>query len=135
MEQVRECLDQFQPRGKILELACDTGFYAQQLLGYAQQITAIDAALETLEWNGAWNQADGCPLSTPGTHQLWWRISYGFFGNRRKREEIGGMGRASPAPYPHIFPSITATPREPTNDSIIQIAAMLEYWHQMQPLA
>jgi len=62
VEQVRECLDQFQPRGKILELACDTGFYAQQLLGYAQQIAAIDAAPETLEWNGAWNQADGCPL-------------------------------------------------------------------------
>jgi len=23
------------------------------------------------------------------------------------------MGRAKPAPYPHIFPSITSTPREP----------------------
>ncbi len=40
-------------------------------------------------------------------------MMYGFSGNRWNREEFGGMGRAKPAPYPHIFPSITATPREP----------------------
>jgi hypothetical protein len=32
-------------------------------------------------------------------------------------EEIGGIGWASPALYPHIFPTITATPRDPPNGS------------------
>jgi ubiquinone/menaquinone biosynthesis C-methylase UbiE len=51
VEQVRKSLDKFQPGGKVLELACGTGLWTQQLLGHAQQITAIDSAMEALDLN------------------------------------------------------------------------------------
>jgi 2-polyprenyl-3-methyl-5-hydroxy-6-metoxy-1,4-benzoquinol methylase len=51
VKQVRQALDQFEPSGRILELACGTGLWTQQLLGYAQQITAVDAVPEVLKLN------------------------------------------------------------------------------------
>jgi len=51
VEAVRKRLDEFQPRGKVLELACGTGLWTQQLLVHARQITAIDASAEVLELN------------------------------------------------------------------------------------
>jgi 2-polyprenyl-3-methyl-5-hydroxy-6-metoxy-1,4-benzoquinol methylase len=53
VEQVRDALNQFQPSGKVLEFACGTGLWTQQLLKYAQQITAVDAVAEVLELNRA----------------------------------------------------------------------------------
>jgi demethylmenaquinone methyltransferase/2-methoxy-6-polyprenyl-1,4-benzoquinol methylase len=53
IEQVREALDRFQPHGHVLELACGTGLWTQQLLRHAQQITAVDAVTEVLELNQA----------------------------------------------------------------------------------
>ncbi len=38
------------------------------------------------------------------------------------------MGRAKPAPYPHIFPSITATPREPKFCCAFQQFSVLHYY-------
>ena len=51
VEQVREEVDQFRPGGQVLELACGTGLWTQQLLKHAQHITAIDAVAEVLELN------------------------------------------------------------------------------------
>jgi len=51
VEQVRQAVDQFRPAGRILELACGTGLWTQQLLGHARQITAVDAVPEVLKLN------------------------------------------------------------------------------------
>jgi len=40
VEQVRGELDQFQPGGQVLELACGIGLWTQPLLKYARDITA-----------------------------------------------------------------------------------------------
>lgn len=53
VEQVRDALNRFQPGGEVLELACGTGLWTQQLLTHAQRITAVDAVAEVLELNRA----------------------------------------------------------------------------------
>src|SRR5262245_18844352 len=51
VEQVRSTLGAFTPAGSLLELACGTGLWTQQLLGTADHITAVDAAPQALELN------------------------------------------------------------------------------------
>jgi ubiquinone/menaquinone biosynthesis C-methylase UbiE len=51
VEQVRSFLNRFKPDNKVLELACGTGLWTQQLLGHARHITAVDAVSEVLELN------------------------------------------------------------------------------------
>ena len=51
VDQVRHSLDQFKPTGSVLEIACGTGLWTQQLLRCAQSITALDAVKEVLELN------------------------------------------------------------------------------------
>jgi 2-polyprenyl-3-methyl-5-hydroxy-6-metoxy-1,4-benzoquinol methylase len=53
VDHVRDALNQFQPGGNVLELACGTGLWTQQLSSHAQHIKAIDAAAEALELNRA----------------------------------------------------------------------------------
>jgi SAM-dependent methyltransferase len=48
---VRRALERFHPAGDILELACGTGLWTQQLLAGARSITAVDAAPEALALN------------------------------------------------------------------------------------
>ena len=48
---VRTALERFQPAGDVLELACGTGLWTEQLLATARRITAVDAAPEALEIN------------------------------------------------------------------------------------
>jgi SAM-dependent methyltransferase len=48
---VRTALERFHPAGDVLELACGTGLWTEQLLGTAGRITAVDAAPEALELN------------------------------------------------------------------------------------
>jgi SAM-dependent methyltransferase len=50
---VRAALDRFQPAGDVLELACGTGLWTQQLVGAARRITAVDSSPESLELNRA----------------------------------------------------------------------------------
>jgi SAM-dependent methyltransferase len=45
---LRDALDGFEPRGRILEIACGTGAWTEQLLLYSDQITALDAAPEMI---------------------------------------------------------------------------------------
>lgn len=42
-------LEQFAPRGDVLELACGTGMWTSQLARHAHSLTALDAAPEMLE--------------------------------------------------------------------------------------
>ena len=51
VEQVRNSLDRFKAEGNILELACGTGLWTQQLLRHAQNITAVDAVEEVIKLN------------------------------------------------------------------------------------
>ncbi len=51
--ELRRRLDAFRPTGNVLELACGTGLWTQQLVRYADAVTAIDAAAETLTINRA----------------------------------------------------------------------------------
>jgi SAM-dependent methyltransferase len=55
--EVEEKLEQFRPRGDILELAAGTGIWTQQLVQHAGRVTAVDAAPETLALNR--ERADG----------------------------------------------------------------------------
>jgi 2-polyprenyl-3-methyl-5-hydroxy-6-metoxy-1,4-benzoquinol methylase len=48
---VREALRRFNPRGHVLELACGTGLWTEQLLQYAAQVTALDVVPEILAIN------------------------------------------------------------------------------------
>ena len=50
---VRAALDELKPAGRILELACGTGLWTQQLARYDGILTAIDAAPEVLALNRA----------------------------------------------------------------------------------
>jgi ubiquinone/menaquinone biosynthesis C-methylase UbiE len=51
VEQVQKILNQFKPGGEVLELACGTGLWTQQLQSHAQHITAVDAVAEVLKLN------------------------------------------------------------------------------------
>jgi SAM-dependent methyltransferase len=48
---VRGALKRFRPEGDVLELACGTGLWTQQLLETARRITAVDASPEALALN------------------------------------------------------------------------------------
>jgi ubiquinone/menaquinone biosynthesis C-methylase UbiE len=50
-EQVRRELEEFEPAGEVLELACGTGLWTMELARYAASITAVDASPEVLEIN------------------------------------------------------------------------------------
>jgi len=48
---VKRALHQIRGVGHILELACGTGIWTEELLSIGQKITALDASLETIEIN------------------------------------------------------------------------------------
>jgi ubiquinone/menaquinone biosynthesis C-methylase UbiE len=50
-QQVRDALAEFQPRGDLLELACGTGIWTEQLARSASTLTAVDASPEVLAIN------------------------------------------------------------------------------------
>ena len=49
--EVRAALVAFRPGGRVLELACGTGIWTEQLLPYADELTAIDGSREMLAIN------------------------------------------------------------------------------------
>jgi ubiquinone/menaquinone biosynthesis C-methylase UbiE len=49
--ELRRALAVFRPAGEVLELACGTGLWTLELLRYATNITAVDAAAEVLAIN------------------------------------------------------------------------------------
>lgn len=51
VREVEATLEAFGPRGDVLELAAGTGLWTQQLLGFTDRVTAVDAATEMLELN------------------------------------------------------------------------------------
>jgi ubiquinone/menaquinone biosynthesis C-methylase UbiE len=42
-------IDAFEPRGRVLELACGTGWWTKELARYSSDLTAVDASPEALE--------------------------------------------------------------------------------------
>ncbi len=52
-EALRRALDEFGPRGDVLELACGTGIWTERLIRDARQLLAVDASTEMLEINRA----------------------------------------------------------------------------------
>ncbi|MCB0127563.1 MAG: class I SAM-dependent methyltransferase [Caldilineaceae bacterium] len=55
---LRRALDDFAPTGNVLELACGTGLWTEQLLCHATRITAVDASPEVLALNQQRLQSD-----------------------------------------------------------------------------
>ncbi len=53
VKKVRRELDEFKPVGHVLEIACGTGLWTEQIVQHAEQITAIDAVSEVLAINQA----------------------------------------------------------------------------------
>lgn len=51
VEEVKKELKQFNPKGNVLELACGTGWWTEELTTYADHITAVDVAPEVIEIN------------------------------------------------------------------------------------
>ncbi|MFF5079347.1 class I SAM-dependent methyltransferase [Actinoplanes sp. NPDC000266] len=51
--EVERALDDFGPAGNVLELAAGTGWWTRRLARHARQVTAVDAAPETLAINEA----------------------------------------------------------------------------------
>lgn len=50
---VFSALENFAPRGRILELACGTGIWSERLLPFASEFTAVDGSPEMLAINAA----------------------------------------------------------------------------------
>ncbi len=53
VEVLAGALETFAPRGDVLELACGTGWWTEQLARYGDSLTAVDASPEVLELNRA----------------------------------------------------------------------------------
>lgn len=51
VEQVREALQQFRPAGRVLELACGTGLWTEQIVAHADHNTAVDSSAEVIALN------------------------------------------------------------------------------------
>jgi len=49
--EVERALEEFRPRGDVLELACGTGLWTQRLVRHAERLTAIDASAEMIALN------------------------------------------------------------------------------------
>ncbi|RJR16094.1 class I SAM-dependent methyltransferase [Candidatus Microgenomates bacterium] len=49
--EVQKALQQFNPSGTVLELACGTGWWTQELVKYAEHIIAVDASNEVITIN------------------------------------------------------------------------------------
>ncbi|HSU15390.1 class I SAM-dependent methyltransferase [Longimicrobium sp.] len=51
VDELRAALERFRPAGRVLELACGTGWWTEQLVRFADRVTAVDASDEVLELN------------------------------------------------------------------------------------
>src|SRR5688572_30098971 len=50
---VSSALSSFRPAGRVLELACGTGIWSEQLIGFTSDLTALDGSPEMLALNAA----------------------------------------------------------------------------------
>ena len=51
--ELQDVLDDLSPLGNVLELACGTGWWTEQLVKRANHVTAVDASSEVIELNAA----------------------------------------------------------------------------------
>lgn len=94
-DEVREALGAFDPRGRVLELACGTGWWTKELAARATELTAVDASAEVLELNrrrvGAAENvsyvcADIFAWEPDGTYDV---VFFGFWLSHVPSTEIG----------------------------------------------
>jgi demethylmenaquinone methyltransferase/2-methoxy-6-polyprenyl-1,4-benzoquinol methylase len=52
-EQLRTALEAFEPRGRVLELACGTGLWSRELARFADTLTLVDSSPEVLAINAS----------------------------------------------------------------------------------
>lgn len=58
-DELRRALDRFAPSGDVLELACGTGIWTEELARHANRLVAVDASAEMVEVNRARVEAGG----------------------------------------------------------------------------
>jgi demethylmenaquinone methyltransferase/2-methoxy-6-polyprenyl-1,4-benzoquinol methylase len=63
VKQLVDILDQFNAQGDVLELACGTGWWTEQLVRYANTITAVDASSEVMDINRSKLSGNSCPIN------------------------------------------------------------------------
>lgn len=51
VEELKQELRKFNPQGEVLELACGTGWWTEELVKYADRITAVDSSSEVIAIN------------------------------------------------------------------------------------
>jgi SAM-dependent methyltransferase len=59
VDELEAALERFDPRGRVLELACGTGLWTRHLVRVAEHVTAVDGAAEVLALNRARIEALG----------------------------------------------------------------------------
>lgn len=94
-DELEAALNVFPPRGEVLELACGPGTWTSQLLRYAEQVTAVDAAPEVLTLTRAHARRRPCWRRGPRQVRAGRRIRVGTSG--RAELTIRGSGRIKPA--------------------------------------
>jgi SAM-dependent methyltransferase len=80
-ETLKRELERFAPRGRVVELACGTGLWTQQLVRHADSVTAVDAAQEMLALNTARvsEASSGAPVEYVQADLFSWTPSPGSY--------------------------------------------------------
>jgi demethylmenaquinone methyltransferase/2-methoxy-6-polyprenyl-1,4-benzoquinol methylase len=74
---VQRALEEFDPQGEVLELACGTGIWTERLIERARRLVAVDASAEMLEINRA--RIGGGPIDYVQADLFEWEPPAGAF--------------------------------------------------------
>jgi len=109
--EVATALERFAPRGRVLELACGTGWWTERLVRHATHITAVDSSPEVLAINRA--RMDGSPIDYVQADLFTWRptlrydvVFFSFWLSHVPPErfvEFWAMVRTALAPGGRVF--------------------------------
>lgn len=121
MAELQKSLDDFGPRGRVLELAGGTGIWSERLLRCADELTVVDASAEVLAMNEAklrsekvrYVQADLFNWTPPDRFDV---VFFGFWLSHvpaSKFESFCDLVRASLTPRGRVF--FVDSRKEPTS--------------------
>ncbi|HEX2202142.1 MAG TPA: class I SAM-dependent methyltransferase [Longimicrobium sp.] len=111
VEEVRRALEELRPAGKVLELACGTGWWTERLVPWAGSLTLVDASAEVLALNRARVgdagvrriQADLFAWTPDGAYDV---VFFSFWLSHvpeERFEAFWGMVRSALAPGGRVF--------------------------------